>query len=183
MDTPRIPVSSIMARWNSADQAVDLVIDGTAVIDIVDIQRHWGVSPFARRFSRAAVHQWLTDYRGAYGDRDERLSGEELEITVCRACGDMDCGNLAVEVEMTADTVTWRRPHWAGDDDENDDEPDANDPESLFPQLLVFNRVQYDTALIDAERFIARSRWRRQEPEAAIWLDRLRNRFMRPWNK
>lgn len=152
-----------MARWNSADQAVDLVIDGTAVIDIVDIQRQWGGSPFARRFSRAAVHQWLTYYRGA--------------------CGDMDCGNLAIDVEMAADTVTWRRPHWAGDADENDDEPDANDPESLFPQLLVFNRVQYDTALIDAERFIARSRWRRQEPEAAIWLDRLRNRFMRLWNK
>jgi hypothetical protein len=183
MDRPHIPISSIMARWNPSDQAVDLVIDGRAVIDIVNPQRQWGVSPFARRFSRGAARQWLADYRGTFGDRDERLSGEELEIAVCGACGDLGCGNLAVDVEMAADTVAWRRPHWAGDDDEDDDEPDANDPESLLPQLLVFNRVEYDAALADTERFIARAGWYRETPEAAVWLDRLRNRFTRLWDK
>lgn len=172
-----------MARWNPSDQAVNLVIDGRAVIDIVDPQRQWGVSPFARRFSRGAARQWLAEYRGVFGDRDERLSGEELEIAVCGACGDLGCGNLAVDVEMAADAVAWRRPHWAGDDDEDDDEPDANDPESLLPQLLVFNRVEYDAALADTERFIARAGWHRETPEAAVWLDRLRNRFTRLWDK
>lgn len=84
---------------------------------------------------------------------------------------------------MAADAVVWRRPHWAGDADEGSDEPDANDPESLLPQLLVFNRVDYDAALADAERFIARSGWYRETPEATVWLDRLRNRFTRLWDK
>jgi hypothetical protein len=122
----------------------------------------------------------LAEYRGVLGDRDERLSGTELEIAVCRACGDLGCGNLVVDVERTAETIVWRQPHWAetvDDDDENDDESDANDPESLFPQVVVFSRAEYEAALADAERFIAQVGWSRVMPEVAGWLDRLRNRF------
>ena len=179
MESPSTPSSSIAARWNPTDQAVDLVIDGRAVVDIVDPQKQWGVSPFARRFVRAAALQALAEYRGVLGDRDEKLSGTELEIAVCRACGDLGCGNLAVDVERTAEVVVWRQPHWSGtvDDDDEDDEPDANDPESLFPQVLVFSRAEYDAALADTEWFIAQLGWSRALPEAAGWLDRLRNRF------
>lgn len=177
MESPSTPSSSIAARWNPTDQAVDLVIDGRSVIDIVDPQKQWGVSPFARRFVRAAALQALAEYRGVLSDRDERLSGTELEIAVCRACGDLGCGNLAVDVERTAETVVWRQPHWAGTVDEDDDEPDANDPESLFPQVLVFSRAEYDAALADTERLIAHVGWSRAMTEAAGWLDRLRNRF------
>lgn len=182
LDTPHIPISSITARWNSTDQAVDLVIDGQAVIDIVDPQKQWGVSPFARRFRRGVARGWLAEYRGVFGDRDERLAGEELEIAVCGACGDLGCGNLAVIVEMTADRVNWRQPHWAGDVDE-DDEADAHDPGSLLPKITIFIRTEYDAALADTARFIARRGWYRETPEAAAWPDWLRNRFTRSWDK
>lgn len=182
MNSPRIPISSITARWNFSDQAVDLVIDERLVIDMVDPQRQWGVSPFARRFSRGAVRRWLADYRGEDGGRDARLADDELEIAVCAACGDLDCGNLAVEVERLDDTVIWKRPHWAGDVEENED-PAAGDPESLLPQVLVFSRAEYVAALMDVERFIARPRWYRETPEAAGLLGRLRNRYVRMWRK
>lgn len=84
---------------------------------------------------------------------------------------------------MAAYAVVWRRTHWVGDADEHNDAPDANDPESLLPQLLVFNRVDYDAALADAERFIARAGWYWETLEAAVWLDRLRDRFKRLWDK
>ncbi|GAA3666324.1 hypothetical protein GCM10023081_01450 [Arthrobacter ginkgonis] len=183
MDTRHIPPASIAARWNASDQAVDLVIDGRAVIDIVDPQKQWGVSPFARRFRRAAARGWLSRYRGVFDGRDERLLEGELEIAVCGACGDRGCGNLAVYVDMDADTVVWRQPHWAGDDEEDDEEPGPDDPESLLPQVLVFGRAEYDAALADAERFINRPGWRRETPEAAIWPNWLRNRFTRLWAK
>lgn len=172
-----------MARWNPTDQAVDLVIDGHTVIDMVDPQKHWGVSPFARRFRRGAARRWLAEYRGVFGVRDARLAGNELEIAVCGACGDLGCGNLAVIVELSADTVVWRQPHWAGDVDEDGEEPDPNDPESLMPQVIIFDRAQYDAALADTARFIARPRWYRERPEAAMWPDWLRNRFARLWDK
>ncbi|MGL3806370.1 hypothetical protein ACSYDW_09760 [Paeniglutamicibacter sp. R2-26] len=165
---------------------MDLVIDGRAVIDIVDPRKQWGISPFARRFVREAVLQALAEYRGVFGARDERLSKTELEIAVCRACGDLGCGNLAVIVERTVETVVWKQPHWAGildDDGDEDDEPDADDPESLFPQVLVFSRTEYDAALADTERFITQAGWSRAMPEAAGWLDRLRNRFTRMRDK
>ncbi|GER23984.1 hypothetical protein NCCP1664_24790 [Zafaria cholistanensis] len=186
MNTRRIPTASIAARWNPSDQAVDLVIDGRAVIDIVDPQKQWGVSPFARRFVHSSARGWLAEYRGVCGDRDERLLEGELEIAVCRACGDLDCGNLAVYVDRDADTVVWRQPHWAGDDeddDEDDEEPESNDPTVLMPQVVVFDRAEYEAALADVERFINRPGWRREIPEAASWLDRLRNRFTSVWEK
>lgn len=132
----------------------------------------------AGSYAQRRYRRWLST-AGVLGDRDEKLSGTELEIAVCRACGDLGCGNLAVDVERTAEAVVWRQPHWSGtvDDDDEDDEPDANDPESLFPQVLVFSRAEYDAALADTEWFIAQLGWSRALPEAAGWLDRLRNRF------
>lgn len=196
MDTRHIPPASIVARWNPSDQAVDLVIGGRTIIEVVDPQRQWGVvSPFARRFTRAAVRRWLAEYRGVFGDRDERLLEGELEVAVCGACGDLGCGNLAVYVDFNADTVVWRKPHWAGDDEADDDEPDANDPALLLPQILIFDRAEYDVALADTEGFISRPGWHRETPEAAegddgrqgilgpsVWLDRLRNRFTSSWD-
>lgn len=182
MNVPPIPISSVLARWNPADQAVDLVIDGRALIDIVDPQKQWVVSPFARRFPRRAARGWLAEYRGVFGKRDERLIGNELEIAVCGACGDLGCGNLAVYVEITADTVAWRQPPWAGDVDEDDDEPEVNDPASLLPQVLVFNRDDYEAALTDTERFIARTGWYREIFEATGRLERLRSPFTKSWD-
>jgi hypothetical protein len=184
MDTRHIPPSSISARWNPSDQAVDLVVDGRPVIDIVDPEHHWGgVSPFARRFGRATVQRWLAEYQGAVGDRDARLSADELEIAVCAACGDLGCGNLAVDLHIGPDSVVWRAPHWAGAPVEDDDEPTANDPTTRLPPVLVFSRAEYEAALSDTARFVARAGWQRLSPEGASWRDRLRNRFTKPWQQ
>ena len=119
-----------------------------------------------------------------FNQRDERLSEQELEFAVRGACGDPSCGILAVDVDIEGNTVIWSRPHWAGDDDEdgNDMEPDADDPTSFLPQMLVFNRADYDVALADTERFIARAGWHRTTPEAGLWLGRMRNRFTNLWD-
>lgn len=184
MDTRHIPRSSISARCNPSDQVVDLVVDGRAVIDIVDPEHHWGgVSPFARRFGRTTVQRWLAEYQGTVGDRDKRLSAEELEIAVCGACGDLDCGNLAVDLHIGPDSVVWRAPHWAGAPVEDDDEPTANDPTTLLPPVLVFDRAEYEAALSDTAQFVARDGWQRRPQEGTSWRDRLRNRFTRPWQK
>ncbi|PQZ93673.1 hypothetical protein CQ018_08410 [Arthrobacter sp. MYb227] len=176
-------LASILARWNHAEQAVDLVIGGRALIDIVDPTRSWGVSPFARRFPRRAVRQSLAEYRGVSADRDERHSESELEIAVCSACGDLGCGNLAVDVVFETDLVIWKQPHWAGDNDEEEEEADANDPASLLPQLLVFNRTAYDDALAAVEKYANRSGWYRGPESDAALPERLRNLFTPSWDR
>ena len=87
-----------------------------------------------------------------FGNRDKRLSGGELEVAVCSECGDPGCGNPAVDFRIDADTVAWVHPHWAGHDEDDEVylESDANDPTSLLPPVLVFNRAEFDVALADA---------------------------------
>ncbi|MHA7277729.1 hypothetical protein ACX80O_14585 [Arthrobacter sp. Hz1] len=113
----------------------------------------------------------MGEYRGVFGDRD---------------------GNLAVYLDFDADTVIWRQPHWAGEDDED---PGAYDPTLLLPQIMVFDRTEYEAAMADTERFTTRAGWHRDPPEAAegdgarrgtfgpvVWLDRLRHRFKPSWD-
>lgn len=182
MDPSQSPRASITVRWNTAEQAVDLVIDGRPVLETVDPQGMWGVSPFARRFGRGAARGALGEHRGVFGRRDPRLFGNELEIAVCGACGDLGCGNLAVDLTLGPDTVTWSRPHWAGDPDEDDEAPAPDDPESLLPQVLVFDRFQYEAALVAADHFIGRAGWYRAHG-ALSFPERLLGRFNRDWER
>lgn len=181
MDTNDLTRSSISAHWNSVEQAVELVVDGRSVVQTVDPQGMWGVSPFARRFRRGAARGWLVEYLGAFSQRDDRLLGDELEIAVCGACGDPGCGNLAVDLTLGVDTVVWSRPHWAGDAGEDDDEAAPDDPESLLPSVLVFDRGEYEAALTTVGSFIDRRGWYRPWGTGSR-PERLLDRFNRVWD-
>lgn len=166
-------MNRIDVRWNVREQCAELVVDGRSLEEIVDPERAWGVSPFARRFLRRPLKETLATYRADFSRRDDRMSGSEIELHVCCACGDLGCGNLAVDLDLGPEQVTWSRPHWAADDDEPE-EPEASvpgDPLELMPQELVFARAEYDRALAKIEAYLSRPGWRqvpKDDPENIV---------------
>ncbi|MFJ2618327.1 hypothetical protein [Glutamicibacter sp. NPDC087344] len=163
-------VNQIGVRWNARKQCAELLLDGRSLAQFVDPAGDWCVSPFARRFLRGELRKLLPTYRADFAGRDHRMSGREIEIYVCRSCGDLGCGNLAVDLELGPQWVRWSRPHWAADDDpEEYDEFEQlipGDPLELMPQELVFARAEYDRALARIHTYLSRPGWQRN-PEGS----------------
>lgn len=130
------------------------------------------MSPFARRFLRRPLKETLATYRADFSRRDDRMSGSEIELHVCCACGDLGCGNLAVDLDPGPEQVTWSRPHWAADDDEPEEPEESvpGDPLELMPQELVFARAEYDRALAKIEAYLSRPGWRQIPKGDPEWI-------------
>ena len=97
---------------------------------------------------------WLA---GSTEDARERLdrlegrlppefSGERVALLTCEECGDLGCGALSAELEITADTVKWERLGW--------ESATAEEPPFLYdpPLSLAFDTEQYTETLASARR-------------------------------
>ncbi|MDO2934139.1 hypothetical protein Q2T94_07495 [Paeniglutamicibacter sulfureus] len=161
-------LSSITARWNTVEETVELVVDGTPVPAIVNKKRNVGISPFAHRFPQSSVDEWLAGYRDPElrGATTELTPGE-LELTVCPYDADILCGTFAVWLARTDDRIIWHGPHWAGDaiaaeilGREDLVIPEGNDdPLTWFPPKLEFPAAEYDAAMDSVQHIIEAHPW------------------------
>ena len=135
------------------------------------------------------IEDFIADMDGAGGETDFLDEGAKRAGLKQHRKAEQDRDRGA---EMCAEKITCEQQD---NDEADDDEPDANDPALLLPQILIFDRAEYDVALADTEGFISRPGWHRETPEAAegddgrqgilgpsVWLDRLRNRFTSSWD-
>lgn len=176
--------SSITACWSDGYEAVELVVDGAPVPYLVQRQRLVGISPFARRFPKSRVREWLAGYRDPGLRANAELSKGELELTVCSVDADIDCGSFAVWLERDRDRVIWRGPHWAGGNSEDppsvdevlDPEIVEEDPLVYFPEKLEFRSADYDAAMDSVQQLMDAHPWPVFAPNPTGWFSRLMNR-------
>ncbi len=161
-----IRLSSIEARWNDADDAAELWVDGRSVIDMFKgsgPEKPDGISPFARRHAKSCVLQSLASYGEPSVRGNAELPPGVLELAVCSACADWRCGSFSVRLKRDGEFVEWFSPNWAFpdmDDADFEQEPfEPGDPMSWFPQRLTFRAPEYDAALDKLEALMVEHPW------------------------
>ena len=82
---------------------------------------------------------------------DARLGENDSELFVCPECGDLGCGAVVAEIDVSDETVTWRAFRFVQDGDAPDDQWPIDVPGEPF----VFDRTAYEQVLADAESELA----------------------------
>lgn len=149
---------------------LDIHVDGHSLRDQIPEAGDM-VTPLCKEWVDAEVRRSIDRWLGRSTSGDRRLGENEVEILVCAACGDLDCGAVTARIDVSPTTVTWSRFTWVGAG-----EPEPDDVIDILGPGFVFGRDDYEATLTTAANRVGALPGERPQPPAArprSWWQRL----------
>jgi len=151
---------------------LDLVVDGRSIREMVD-----GGTGHVTKLCRPWLHavpESVDRLLGRLGT--DGLPENRVALLVCGMCGDLGCGAVTAQLNLSQDQVSWSNFLWEGG--VGDWEGGVGDPASidLAPEgdgRIVFNRAGYEAMLTSAYERIAAMPYDELEHQG--------RRFLWPW--